>query len=229
MKDSYNLSTCYSRNFKSLAKLCSWAGRFESYLVATPRRQVFSWRGSYSFFDSCLWPVSDRLLSAADTVASKSVLVVFSLSSIIELPHDKNQQNDLCAQSDQSLRCPHEETLGPQLPIEHTAKTDQTGWKPRLIRVFTRHKGHFVGFVMWWLNRAYPENNFKICASNILKFHKFYGLHETKKYWKYELDILNKLGVIATQKYIEDIMKYWKCTGAGGGGGGEVQMSNLLH
>ena len=39
-----------------------------------------------------------------------------------------NQQNDLCAQrrlrsawtsaqSDQSLRCPHEETLGPQLPI----------------------------------------------------------------------------------------------------------------
>ena len=27
------------------------------------------------------------------------------------------------AQSDQSLRCPHEETLGPQLPIERTAKT----------------------------------------------------------------------------------------------------------
>ena len=27
------------------------------------------------------------------------------------------------AQSDQSLHCPHEETLGPQLPIERTAKT----------------------------------------------------------------------------------------------------------
>ena len=27
------------------------------------------------------------------------------------------------AQSDQSLRCPHQETLGPQLPIERTAKT----------------------------------------------------------------------------------------------------------
>ena len=25
--------------------------------------------------------------------------------------------------SDQCLRCPHEETLGPQLPTEHTAKT----------------------------------------------------------------------------------------------------------
>ena len=27
------------------------------------------------------------------------------------------------AQSDQSLRCPHEESLGPQLPTERTAKT----------------------------------------------------------------------------------------------------------
>ena len=27
------------------------------------------------------------------------------------------------AQSDQSLRCPHEESLGPKLPIERTAKT----------------------------------------------------------------------------------------------------------
>ena len=27
------------------------------------------------------------------------------------------------AQSDQSLRCPHEESLGPYLPIEHIAKT----------------------------------------------------------------------------------------------------------
>ena len=27
------------------------------------------------------------------------------------------------AQSDQSLRCTHEETLGPYLPIERTAKT----------------------------------------------------------------------------------------------------------
>ena len=29
------------------------------------------------------------------------------------------------AQSDQSLRCPHEESLGPWLPFERTAKTDQ--------------------------------------------------------------------------------------------------------
>ena len=46
----------------------------------------------------------------------------------------QNQQNPLCAQqglrsawasaqSEQSLRSPHEETLGPKLPIECTAKT----------------------------------------------------------------------------------------------------------
>ena len=53
----------------------------------------------------------------------------------------------MCAQSDQSLRCPHEETLGPQLPIECTAKTDQTGWIPRLICPCWAHMP-FVGFVM---------------------------------------------------------------------------------
>ena len=31
-----NTSTCYSRNFKSLSGLISWADRFESYLVANP-------------------------------------------------------------------------------------------------------------------------------------------------------------------------------------------------
>ena len=70
----------------------------------------------------------------------------------------QNQQNDLCAQrrlgsawastqSDQSLHCLHEETLGPQLPIECTTKTDQTGWMPRLIWVFSGCTCHFVGFV----------------------------------------------------------------------------------
>ena len=55
-----------------------------------------------------------------------------------EPPRDKtnkmifapSEDSDQRAQSDQSLRCPHEETLGPQLPIECTTKT---GRKPRLI------------------------------------------------------------------------------------------------
>ena len=33
-----------------------------------------------------------------------------------------------------------------------TAKTDQTGWMPRLIRVFAWRTYHFVGFVMLWLS-----------------------------------------------------------------------------
>ena len=31
-----------------------------------------------------------------------------------------------------------------------TAKTDQTGRMPRVIRVFAGHTGHFVGFVVQW-------------------------------------------------------------------------------
>ena len=58
----------------------------------------------------------------------------------------QNQQNGCGSSEDSdqpghlpsliSLRCPHEETLSPQLPIERTAKTDQTGRMPRLILVF---------------------------------------------------------------------------------------------
>ena len=36
----YNTSSFYSRNFNTLASLISWAGRFESYLVANPEDRV---------------------------------------------------------------------------------------------------------------------------------------------------------------------------------------------
>ena len=59
----------------------------------------------------------------------------------------QNLQNGMCAQrklrsawasaqSDQSLPFPYERSLGPLLPIEHSAKTDLTGRMPRLIWVF---------------------------------------------------------------------------------------------
>ena len=74
----------------------------------------------------------------------------------------QNQQNG-CAPSEDwdqpghppsliSLRCPHEEALGAWLAIERTAKTDQTGRMPRLIRVFAGRTYQFVGFVMRRLN-----------------------------------------------------------------------------
>ena len=70
----------------------------------------------------------------------------FSLSLrtlTFEPPHDKSNKmaGAPSKDSDQpghppsliSLRCPHEESLVPKLPIECTAKTDQTGRMPRLI------------------------------------------------------------------------------------------------
>ena len=37
----------FVQNFKTLASLCSWVGRFEFYLVANSEGK-FSWRGSYN-------------------------------------------------------------------------------------------------------------------------------------------------------------------------------------
>ena len=71
---------------------------------------------------------------------------------LYEPPHNKTNKMTFAHSEDSdqpghlpsliSLRCPHEETLDPQLP------TDQTGWMPRLIWVFAGHTDHFVGFVM---------------------------------------------------------------------------------
>ena len=75
---------------------------------------------------------------------------------IIELQHNKTNKMT-CAPSEDSdqpdlisLHCPHEETLGPSLPIGRTAKTseDQSGRIPRLILVFAGRTCHFVSFVI---------------------------------------------------------------------------------
>ena len=78
----------------------------------------------------------------------------------------QNQQNDLCAQRrlrsacvsaqfDQSLRCPPKQTLGPQLPIERTAKTlirlgRCPGWSESLLGA------HAILLVVSW------------CGSNVI-------------------------------------------------------------
>ena len=90
-------------------------------------------------------------------IPSSYHLALFTISeNIIEPSHDKTKKM-ICApserlrsawasaQSDQSLRCPQEESLGPQLSIEHTAKTGQMH---RLNWVFAGRTSHFVGFVM---------------------------------------------------------------------------------
>ena len=51
----YNTSSCYSQNFKTLASVCLWAGRFVSHLVANPEdrfscgaAQIHSWKTTNS-------------------------------------------------------------------------------------------------------------------------------------------------------------------------------------
>ena len=73
-------------------------------------------------------------LPALFTDQNKDHFSVLVSRKVIWATSWQNQQNDMCAQrrlrsawpsaeSDQSFRCPHDETLGPQLPIERTAKT----------------------------------------------------------------------------------------------------------
>ena len=50
--------------------------------------------------------------------------------------HDKTNPK-----SDQSLRCPHEESLGPWLPFERTAKTDQN---PSPMGAVLKNDVHYV-------------------------------------------------------------------------------------
>ena len=62
-------------------------------------------------------------------------------------------------------------------------------------------------------NRAYPENtNFETFVPGNLKFHTVGDLHTTKKCYKFELDILSSLRVIAIQKYNKHIAKCRECT-----------------
>ena len=59
----------------------------------------------------------------------------------------KTQISLVSAQSDQSLCCPHEESLGPSLPIKHTGKTlIRLGRQADLSLRWTH--SHFVGFVI---------------------------------------------------------------------------------
>ena len=52
----YNTYIFYIRNFKPLHSFCGCTGRFE-YPGRKPRRQVFSWRGSYMFIVVSVKPI----------------------------------------------------------------------------------------------------------------------------------------------------------------------------
>ena len=76
------------------------------------------------------------------------------------------------AQADQSLPCPHGETLGPKLHIEHIAKTlirmrGCKGWSESLLG----RTCHFVGFVILWLTLSFISHTGRLSLQR--KIHHF--------------------------------------------------------
>ena len=76
-----------------------------------------------------------------------------------ECAHRRLRSAWASAQSNQSLRCPHEETLGPWLPIERTAKTlirlgGFPGWSESSLA-----NTHFVGLLCRGSYLCYMNNN----------------------------------------------------------------------
>ena len=132
--------TCYIQSFKILASFCSWAGRFECYLVENPRRHVFAWCGSFHVccITTCVFTVSTWAVTwqnqQSDCVPSEdsdepghlpSLIRVFAvrMKKAWVLSYPLSAQRRLWsdwadAQADLSLRWAH---------------------------------SHFVGFVMSWL------------------------------------------------------------------------------
>ena len=101
-----------------LASVCSWAGRFESYLVANPEDRFSNGEAQFWTYSSFYW-------KKCQIQKSKSFPRDGCLNISGCLNHDMTKPAKwVCAQrrlisawasaqSDQSLRCPHEETLGP--------------------------------------------------------------------------------------------------------------------
>ena len=85
------------------------------------RRAVVSYRQKYVHYVlvNCLWGLS---LSGNSVSRLTDRLGVTKPTKWL-CPRQRLRSAWSSAQSDQSLCCPHEESLGPSLPIEHTAKT----------------------------------------------------------------------------------------------------------
>ena len=64
----------------------------------------------------------------------------------------------ICPVWSESSLCAQEVVKGPMFIHADSKDSDQTGRMPRLIWVFARHTGHFVGFVMRRL-KSYPMSN----------------------------------------------------------------------
>ena len=133
--------------------------------------------------------VSDRC--PLGYLLGNTIPTVYVLHPIFEPPLTKPTKC-LCAQkrlrlawvsiqSDQSLRCPHEESFGPELPTERTAKdSDQTGRMPRLIRVFA---GRTVILLILSWGGSYQDSCSLLCL--LREFFRMWltSYHNSPKIW----------------------------------------------
>ena len=153
------------QNFKTLASLCSWAGRFESYLVAKSRKTGFlmTW---LNYLDVLLHWQHDKIhlqryLSHCTTKPTK--WPVHPAKTQISLGiHPVWLETSLCnlwtAKNQTFLHADREDS-------------DQTGRMPRLIWVFAGRIGQFAGFVVLLLILVGSEQNSEngICIQQRLR------------------------------------------------------------
>ena len=89
----YNTSSFYIRNFKPLASLCSWAGRFESYLVANPAD-----RFSRDVPLVRCWPSKDSVQPGHRPVWSESLLCAWRKLGSLATHWAHNENSDQTGQ-----------------------------------------------------------------------------------------------------------------------------------
>ena len=114
------------QNFLTLASSWSWAGRFESYLVANPEDR-------FSSDEAQIW-------TGAGQTQQNDLCAQWRLRSAWASP-----------QSDQSLLSALWVAKDQNLLQADSEDSDQPGHPPRLIWVFAGRTDHFVGFVVLWL------------------------------------------------------------------------------
>ena len=115
----YNRSSFYIRNFKPLLSSWSWAGRFESSLLATPK--------------TCF--LVTRFISEWEQENSNTAMQKFRSSWASNLWSE-------------SLLSTYKRFWSLASQTAYCKDSNQTRWMPRLIWVFAGGIGHFVVFVM---------------------------------------------------------------------------------
>ena len=121
--------SCYIQNFKTPASLCPWADRFESYLVANSRRQVFSWRDFY-----CLICKTERTMQVPTDISLNTT----KPTKWHVRPAKTQISPGICPAWSESSLSAWRKLGSLATHWAHSEDSDQTGQMPRLIWVFAR-------------------------------------------------------------------------------------------